>query len=108
MKLNINYQVFGSLTTTVGDGVLAYSQGLSSQVESLGNTFAHFLSAEKSILWTQYGNVEGLRTFFHGQGSFTKFPEQGREYNMRVVYELSDAEFSKIKYRFLPVLPSLS
>ena len=107
MKLNINYQVFGSLTTTVGDGVLAYSQGLSSQVESLGNTFAHFLSAEKSMLWTQYGNVEGLRTFFHGQGSFTKFPEQGREYNMRVVYELSDAEFSKIKYRFLPVLPAL-
>ena len=49
----------------------------------------------------------GLHTVIHAQGAFTTFEEQGRAYDMRAVYEITDAEFRKMGSLHQPLIAAL-
>lgn len=107
MKIIIDNKVYGSQATVMGDGVLSYSKGISSAADSLGALFSGQLPRDYASLFFLNNPDNGLHTVIHAQGAFTVFGEQGRAYDMRAVYEITDAEFRKMGSLHLPLIAAL-
>lgn len=107
MKIVIDNKVYGSQAKVMGDGVLSYSKGISSAADSLGALFYGQLPRDYASLFFLNNPDNGLHTVIHAQGAFTTFEEQGRAYDMRAVYEITDAEFRKMGCLHQPLIAAL-
>ena len=107
MKIIIDNKVYGSQAKVMGDGVLSYSKGISSAADSLGALFSGQLPRDYASLFFLNNPDNGLHTVIHAQGAFTTFEEQGRAYDMRAVYEITDAEFRKMGSLHQPLIAAL-
>ena len=107
MKITIDNKVYGSQTKVMGDGVLSYSKGISSAADSLGTLFSGQLPRDYASLIFLNNPDNGLHTVIHAQGAFTTFEEQGRSYDMRAIYEITDAEFRKMGSLHEPLIAAL-
>lgn len=111
MKLIVENKVFGSLTNVQGDGVLAYSSGISAAADSFGSLLT---GTPQSPLSDQYASIyflqnpdNGLNTILHVQGNYTVFSGMARAYDTRCVYEVSPQQFALINYRYTPLIAAL-
>ena len=107
MKITIDNKVYGSQAKVMGDGVLSYSKGISSAADSFGTLFSGQLPHDYASLYFLNNPDNGLHTVIHAQGAFTTFEEQGRAYDMRAVYEITDAEFRKMGSLHQPLIAAL-
>ena len=107
MKITIDNKVYGSQAKVMGDGVLSYSKGISSAADSLGMLFSGQLPRDYASLIFLNNPDNGLHTVIHAQGAFTTFEEQGRAYDMRAIYEITDAEFRKMGSLHEPLIAAL-
>ena len=107
MKITIENKVYGSQQTVMGDGVLSYSKGISPAADSFGTLFTGRLSPDYASLYFLNNPDNGLHTVIHVQGAFTQFKEQGRAYDMRAIYELSESEFLRMENLHAPLIAAL-
>lgn len=107
MRITIENKVYGSQQTVMGDGVLSYSKGISPAADSFGTLFTGRLSPDYASLYFLNNPDNGLHTVIHVQGAFTQFKEQGRAYDMRAIYELSESEFLRMENLHAPLIAAL-
>lgn len=107
MRITIENKVYGSQQTVMGDGVLSYSKGISPAADSFGTLFTGRLSPDYASLYFLNNPDNGLHTVIHVQGAFTQFKEQGRAYDMRAIYELSESEFHRMENLHAPLIAAL-
>ncbi len=91
MIIHIEKKVMGSLSHNMGDGVLAYTQGVSPAAGNLGSLLGENARADSASLYMFTHPQTRLLTVAHVQGAFTSFAGHGRSYPIRAVYEIDPA-----------------
>ncbi len=87
MNYQLQYKVMGSLTHEMGDGVLAYSTGVSSVADTLCTLFSDMSGQEYASLYLYTNPDTRCYQMVHVQPAHVTFPGHGRAYTTRVVYE---------------------
>ncbi len=91
MMIHVEKKVMGSLNHKMGDGVLAYTQGVSRAAENLGAILAENARTDSASLYLFTHPDTGKLTVAHVQGGFTTFAGHGRSYATRAIYEVEPA-----------------
>ena len=74
MIIHIEKKVMGSLSHNMGDGVLAYTQGVSPAAGNLGSLLGENARADSASLYMFTHPQTRLLTVAHVQGAFTSLP----------------------------------
>lgn len=107
MKLHIEKKVMGSLSNEMGDGVLAYTSGVSPVAGALCTLLGDEARSDSASLYIITHPSTGLLTIAHVQGGFTVFAGHGRAYPTRAVYEVGHAAFLAAGSPLFPLVQSL-
>ena len=107
MIIHVEKKVMGSLSHNMGDGVLAYTQGVSPVAGSLGSILGENARADSASLYMFTHPQTGKLTVAHVQGGFTSFAGHGRSYPIRAVYEVDSAVVNSQGCSLTTILNSL-
>ena len=89
MSYTLQYKVMGSLTGEMGDGMLAYTDGVSAAADMLCTLFADTADHGYASMFFLTNPDARLYQTVHVQPAHVTFPGHGRAYTTRVVYETS-------------------
>lgn len=108
-KIKVERVIYGSLDHVVGDGVVAYSSGVSRKAELFKRLFDSTankqLSKDYASLLLFLNPDQETYSCAHIQGSHVEFPADGRSYCTRCVYEFEAHHLET--YGFIPIIQSL-
>lgn len=110
-SINIEKKVFGSLTNERGDGVLAYTSGISAAADNFSTLLTSNAQAPMSdkyaSLYFLTNPDNGLLTLLHAQGSMTVFPGMARAYDTRAIYEIRTEDFMAAGAQYTSLIAAL-
>ena len=104
MNYQLQYKVMGSLTNEMGDGVLAYSTGVSSAADTLCTLFSDMAGQEHASLYLYTNPDTRCYQMVHVQPAHVAFPGHGRAYTTRVVYETPLREWAAAEGAVTPLV----
>ena len=104
MNYQLQYKVMGSLTNEMGDGVLAYSTGVSSAADTLCTLFSDMAGQEHASLYLYTNPDTRCYQLVHVQPAHVAFPGHGRAYTTRVVYETPLREWAAAEGAVTPLV----
>ena len=108
MSYTLQYKVMGSLSNEMGDGVLAYSDGVSSSADTLCTLFADMADNGYASLYFFTNPDTRKYNAVHVQPGYISFPGHGRTYTTRAVYETAANALSRPGSSLKPLLDALN
>ena len=106
LSLHVERKVMGSLASTPGDTVLAYTPGVSPQADVICSWLNRGAEDETTALYAFLHPENGLLTLAFARGAAIRFGSS-RAYTTRSVYEIDDEEHARIGRLLTPLVMAM-